>query len=119
MSSATYQTELPPQQQGHTREGSQAYSTRSTADYLETLIGVLQASKVDFPVFRGDPMQFHAFMRSFNDNVEKMLTSLRSKIAPTPTAMYRRCCQSDTWLHVHADAPKQGYTQARQLLKPD
>ena len=40
------------------------------ADHLETLIGILRAPELDLPVFKGDPMQYHDFMRAFDDNVE-------------------------------------------------
>ena len=53
----------------------------STANNLEALIGVLQAPKVDLPTFKGDPMQYHIFMRAFDDNVERVISDPSSKLA--------------------------------------
>ena len=64
------------------RETSRIGSTgESTANNLEALIGVLQAPKVDLPTFKGDPMQYHIFMRAFDDNVERVISDPSSKLA--------------------------------------
>ena len=82
---------------------------------LETLIGVLQAPKVDLPVFRGDPMRYHTFMRAFDDNVEKAIEDPSSKLARLVqlcAGEAARVIQGCTLMH-----PERGYARARQLLK--
>ena len=37
------------------------------------MMGALQAPKIELMEFHGDPMLYHAFIRSFEENVEKML----------------------------------------------
>ena len=64
------------------RENSRAGSAgENTANNLEALIGVLQAPKIDLPSFKGDPMQYHTFMRAFDDNMERVISDPSSKLA--------------------------------------
>ena len=87
----------------------------STANNLEALIGVLQAPKIDLPTFRGDPMQYHTFMRAFDDNVERVISDPSSKLARLVqlcTGEAARVVQGCTLM-----PPERGYIRARQLLK--
>ena len=101
---------------GPVRETTRASGTReSTANGLEALIGVLQAPKVDLPTFKGDPMQYHIFMRAFGDNVERVISDPSSKLAllmQLCTGEAARVIQGCTLM-----LPERGYVRARQLLK--
>ena len=67
---------------GPARETTRASGTaENTASNLEALIGVLQAPKVDLPTFKGDPMQYHIFMRAFDNNMERVISDPSSKLA--------------------------------------
>ena len=82
---------------------------------MAALIGALQAPKVDLPTFKGDPMQYHIFMRAFDDNVERMLSDPSSKLARLTqlcTGEAARVIQGCTLM-----PPERGYVRARQLLK--
>ena len=101
---------------GPARETTRASGTgESTANSLEALIGVLQAPKVDLPTFKGDPMQYHIFMRAFDDNVERVISDPSSKLAclmQLCTGEAARVIQGCTLM-----LPERGYVRARQLLK--
>ena len=87
----------------------------NTTSNLEALIGVLQAPKVDLPMFKGDPMQYHIFMRAFDDNVERVISDPSSKLARLVqlcTGEAGRVIQGCTLMR-----PERGYVRARQLLK--
>ena len=98
------------------RESSRVGSVgENTANNLETLIGVLQAPKISLPSFKGDPMQYHPFMRAFDDNVERVISDPSSKLARLVqlcTGEAARVIQGCTLMR-----PERGYTRARQLLK--
>ena len=86
-----------------------------TTGSLEALIGVLQAPKVDLPMFKGDPMQYHIFMRAFDDNVERAISDPSSKLARLVqlcTGEAGRVIRGCTLMR-----PERGYARARQLLK--
>ena len=71
-----------PRYEGPVREATRARDTGgSTANGLEALIRAIQAPKVDLPTFKGDPMQYHMFMRAFDDNVERVISDPSSKLA--------------------------------------
>ena len=101
---------------GPARETSRISGTgESTANNLEALIGVLQAPKVDLPTFKGDPMQYHIFMRAFDDNVERVISDPSSKLARLMqlcAGEAARVIQGCTLMR-----PERGYVRARQLLK--
>ena len=101
---------------GPARETSRTSGTgESTANNLEALIGVLQVPKVDLPTFKGDPMQYHIFMRAFDDNVERVISDPSSKLARLMqlcTGEAARVIQGCTLMR-----PERGYVRARQLLK--
>ena len=87
----------------------------SIANNLGALIGVLQAPKVDLPTFKGDPMQYHIFMRAFDDNVERVISDPSSKLARLMqlcAGEAARVIQGCTLMR-----PERGYVRARQLLK--
>ena len=98
------------------KENSRAGSTgENTANSLKALIGVLQAPKVELQTFKGDPMQYHTFMRAFDDNMERVISDPSSKLARLVqlcTGEAARVVQGCTLMH-----PERGYTRARQLLK--
>ena len=82
---------------------------------LAALIGVLQAPKVDLPTFKGDPMQYHIFMRAFDNNVGRTISDPSSKLAclmQLCTGEAARVIQGCTLM-----SPERGYVRARQLLK--
>ena len=101
---------------------SQASSSRTTEDHLESLylhqarlMGVLQAPKVSMPKFEGDLMGYFPFIRAFEENVEKLLDNDGSKLARLTqlcTGKAARAIQCCSML-----PPAQGYKKARQLLK--
>ena len=101
---------------GPARETTQASGTgESVTNNLEALIGVLQAPKVDLPTFKGDPMQYHIFMRAFDDNVGRTISDPSSKLARLMqlcTGEAARVIQGCTLM-----SPERGYVRARQLLK--
>ena len=102
---------------GPARETTRASSTgeSTTTNNLEALIGVLQAPKVDLPTFKGDPMQYHIFMRAFDDNVGRTISDPSSKLARLMqlcTGEAARVIQGCTLM-----SPERGYVRARQLLK--
>ena len=105
-----------PRYEGPVREATRARDTGgSTANGLEALIRVLQAPKVDLPTFKGDPMQYHMFMRAFDDNVERVISDPSSKLArlmQSCTGEAARVIQGCTLM-----LPERGYVRARQLLK--
>ena len=45
------------------------------------MMGALQAPKIQLMEFHGDPMLYHAFIRSFEENVEKMLPDSGARLA--------------------------------------
>ena len=101
---------------GPARETSRAGSAgESAANNLEALKGVLQAPKVDLPTFRGDPMQYHIFMRTFDYIVERVISDPSSKLARLVqlcTGEAARVIRGCTLM-----CPERGYVRARQLLK--
>ena len=101
---------------GPVRETSRTSGTEeSVANNLEALIGVLQSPKVDLPTFKGDPMQYHIFMRAFDDNVERVISDPSSKLARLMqlcAGEAARVIQGCTLMR-----PERGYVRARQLLK--
>ena len=100
---------------GPARETTRASGTgESTTNNLEALIGVLQAPKVHLPTFKGDPMQYHIFMRAFDDNVERVISDPSSKLARLMQLCTReaaRVIQGCTLM-----LPERGYVRSRQLL---
>ena len=60
-------------------------------------------------------MQYHTFMRAFNDNVERVISDPSSKLAhliQLCTGEAARVVQGCTLM-----LPERGYTRVRQLLK--
>ena len=94
----------------------------STQNHLESLyrqqaqlIGVLQAPKVDLPKFSGQPLEYHSFIRAFEENVEKTLDSDSARLARLTqlcaghAARSIQCCS--------LLPPEMGYCKARRILK--
>ena len=79
------------------------------------MMGALQAPKIELLEFHGDPMSYHSFIRSFEENVEKMLPDDGARLARLihlckgEAGRAIRCC--------NLMDPKQGYARARRLLK--
>ena len=79
------------------------------------MMGALQAPKIELMEFHGDPMLYHAFIRSFEENVEKMLPDNGARLARLmhlckgEAGRAIRCC--------NLMDPEQGYARARRLLK--
>ena len=79
------------------------------------MIGAMQAPKVELLEFDGDPMAYHAFIRSFEENVEKILVDDGARLARLvqlckgEAGRAIKCC--------NLMDPVQGYSRARQLLK--
>ena len=79
------------------------------------MMGALQAPKIQLMEFHGDPMQYHAFVRSFEENVEKMLPDSGARLARLmhlckgEAGRAIRCC--------NLMDPEQGYARARRLLE--
>ena len=79
------------------------------------MMGALQVPKIELLDFTGDPMQYHAFIRSFEENVEKVLSDDGARLARLihlckgEAGRAIRCC--------NLMDPKQGYARARHLLE--
>ena len=79
------------------------------------MMGALQAPKIELMEFHGDPMLYHAFIRSFEENVEKMLPDDGARLARLmhlckgEAGRAIRCC--------NLMDPEQGYARARRLLE--
>ena len=79
------------------------------------MMGALQAPKIQLMEFHGDPMLYHAFIRSFEENVEKMLPDSGARLARLmhlckgEAGRAIRCC--------NLMDPEQGYARARRLLE--
>ena len=79
------------------------------------MMGALQAPKIQLMEFHGDPMLYHAFIRSFEENVEKMLPDSGARLARLmhlckgKAGRAIRCC--------NLMDPEQGYARARRLLE--
>ena len=79
------------------------------------MMGALQAPKIELMEFHGDPMLYHAFIRSFEENVEKMLPDDGARLARLmhlckgEAGRAIRCCNLMN--------PEQGYARARHLLE--
>ena len=79
------------------------------------MMGALQAPKIELMEFHGDPVLYHSFIRSFEENVEKMLSDDGALLAHLihlckgEAGRAIRCC--------NLMDPKQGYARARRLLK--
>ena len=79
------------------------------------MTGVLQAPKIELLEFHGDPMSYHSFIRSFEENVEKMLHDDGVRLAHLihlckgEAGRAIKCC--------NLMDPKQGYARARRLLE--
>ena len=79
------------------------------------MMGALQAPKIELLEFHGDTMSYHLFIRSFEENVEKMLPDDGACLAclihlcKGEAGRAIRCC--------NLMDPKQGYVRARRLLK--
>ena len=79
------------------------------------MMGALQAPKIELMEFHGDPMLYHAFIRSFEENVERMLPDDGARLARLmhlckgEAGRAIRCC--------NLMDPEQGYARARRLLK--
>ena len=75
----------------------------------------MQAPKVELLEFNGDPMAYHAFIRSFKENVEKVLVDDGTRLAQLvqlckgEAGRAIKCC--------NLMDPVQGYAKARRLLK--
>ena len=89
---------------GPARETNRASGTaENTASNLEALIGVLQAPKVDLPTFKGDPMQYHIFMRAFDDNVERVISGPQLQVGAPRAVVHWGGGPSDP--RMYPDAP--------------
>ena len=79
------------------------------------MMGALQAPKIELLDFTGDPMQYHAFIRSFEENVEKMLSDDGARLARLihlckgEAGRAIRCCSLMN--------PELGYARARRVLE--
>ena len=79
------------------------------------MMGALQAPKIELLEFHGDPMSYHSFIRSFEENVEKMLPDDGARLTclihlcKGEAGRAIRCC--------NLMDPTQGYARARRLLK--
>ena len=79
------------------------------------MMGALQAPKIELMEFHGDPMLYHAFIRSFEENVEKMLLDDGARLA-----RLMRLCKGEAGRAIRCCNLmnlEQGYARARRLLK--
>ena len=79
------------------------------------MMGALQAPKIELLDFTGDPMQYHAFIRSFEENVEKMLSDDGACLA-----RLIHLCKGEAGRAVRCCSlmdPELGYARARHILE--
>ena len=79
------------------------------------MMGALQAPKIQLMEFHGDPMQYHAFVRSFEENVEKTLPDSGARLA-----RLMHLCKGEAGRAIkccNLMDPEQGYARARRLLE--
>ena len=79
------------------------------------MMGALQSPKIELLDFTGDPMQYHAFIRSFEENVEKMLSDDGARLA-----RLIHLCKGEAGRAIRCYSlmdPEQGYARARRLLE--
>lgn len=87
-------------------------------DITESLIKQQKLSTLppqNIPVFRGDPIEYHLFMRAFEHSVESKTENSKDRLyyleqhtIGQPNDLVRSCFHMD---------PKQGYPEAKRLLK--
>ena len=78
------------------------------------MMGALQAPKIELLEFHGDPMSYHSFIRSFEENVEKMYDdgarlARLIHLCKGEAGRAIKCC--------NLMDPEQGYARARRLLE--
>ena len=79
------------------------------------MMGALQAPKIELLDFTGDPMSYHSFIRSFEENVEKMLCDDGARLA-----RLIHLCKGEAGRAIKCCSlmdPEQGYAWARRLLE--
>ena len=79
------------------------------------MMGALQAPKIELLEFHGDPMSYHSFIRSFEENVEKMLYDDEARLA-----RLIHLCKGEAGRAIKCCSlmdPEQGYARARRLLE--
>ena len=79
------------------------------------MMGALQAPKIELLDFHGDPMSYHSFIRSFEENVEKMLYDDGARLA-----CLIHLCKGEAGRAIKCCSlmdPKQGYARVRRLLE--
>ena len=79
------------------------------------MMGALQALKIELLEFHGDPMSYHSFIRSFEENVEKILPDDGARLA-----RLLHLCKGEAGRAIRCSNlmdPKQGYAWTRRLLK--
>ena len=87
----------------------------ATCEQQRQLINLMQAPKVEIPVFAGDPLKYYVFIRAFEENVEKYVTDSASRLA-----RLIQSCSGRALALLQGCAimqPEEGYEKARQLLK--
>ena len=85
--------------------------------YLQqtVMMGALQAPKIELLEFHGDPISYHSFIRSFKENVEKMLYDDGARLA-----RFIHLCKGEAGRAIKCCSlmdPEQGYAWARRLLE--
>ena len=79
------------------------------------MMGALQAPKIGLLDFQGDPMSYHSFIRSFEENVEKMLYDDGARLA-----RLIHLCKGEAGRAIKCCGlmdPEQGYARVRRLLE--
>ena len=79
------------------------------------MMGALQVPKIELLEFHGDPMSYHSFIRSFEENVEKMLYDDGARLA-----RLIHLCKGEAGRAIKCCSlmdPEQGYARARHLLE--
>ena len=79
------------------------------------MMGALQAPKIELLEFHGDPMLYHSFIRSFEENVEKMLYDDGARLA-----RLIHLCKGEAGRAIKCCSlmdPEQGYARARRLIE--
>ncbi len=96
---------------------SQAASNTGSisAQDMRQLIGVLQAPKVTLMTFDGEPLRYHQFIRTFEENVDNVMqdnAARLTRLAQYCTGKAKKVVDSCLLMD-----PDEGYPEARRLLR--
>ena len=84
-------------------------------DQLGQLVVALRAPTITIPNFNGNPLEYHSFIRAFEENVEKLVSDSASRLA-----RLNQYCTGDAQRLLKGCMlmePNAGYHRARSLME--